>query len=73
MKGVHYDLQLLITCLMLMIVHRNISERVTMGEKSTSNDNSYYYCSRGVGEVVNPPHVECFPFICLALAVNIAL
>lgn len=57
---------------MLMVAHRNISEMVTMGKKSTSNDNGYYYyyCSRGVGEVVNQPHVECFLFICLALPVN---
>lgn len=34
MKGVRYDLELLITCLMLMVAHRNISERVTMGKKA---------------------------------------
>lgn len=56
-----------------MVVHGNISEKVTMGGKSTSNDNDYYYYSRGVGKVVNQPYVDCFPFICLALAVNIAL
>lgn len=34
----------------------------------------YYYCGRGdVGNVVNRPHAESFPFVCVALAVNTAL
>lgn len=42
-------------------------------EKSTSNDDDYYYCRGDVGKVLNQPHAECFPFICLALPVNVAL
>lgn len=41
-------------------------------EKSTSNDDDYY-CRGDVGKVLNQPHAECFPFICLALPVNVAL
>lgn len=37
------------------------------GEKGTSNDNDYYYCSRDVGSTVNQPPAECFPFMCAAL------
>lgn len=36
------------------------------GEKGTSNDNDYYYCSGDVGKVVNQPHAESFPLMCLA-------
>lgn len=39
------------------------------GEKGTSNDNDYYYCSEDVGKVVNQPHAGCFPLMCLALPV----
>ena len=40
------------------------------GEKSTSNDSDYYYCRGDVGKVVNQPHAECLPLMCLALPVN---
>lgn len=36
------------------------------GGKGTSNDNDYYYCSGDVGKVVNQPHAESFPLVCLA-------
>lgn len=42
------------------------------GEKGTSNDNDYYYCSEDVGKVVNQPHAECFPS-CVSLPVDRAL
>lgn len=34
----------------------------------------YYYCGRGdVGNVVNRPPAESFPFVCVALPVSTAL
>lgn len=33
----------------------------------------YYYCRGDVGNVVNRPHAESFPSVCVALPVNTAL
>jgi len=39
--------------------------------RGTSNDNDYYYycCGEDVREVVNQPHAEGFPLMCLASSV----
>ena len=54
-------------CLMLRLAHRNTYfGEENNREKGTSNDNDYYYCGKDVVKVVNQPHAESFPLMCLA-------
>lgn len=76
MQWVHYDPKLLLACVWCRRTHTGIwiFGEVNNRERSASNDNDhYYYCRGDVGNVVNWPHAESFPLVCLALPVNTAL